>query len=470
MTAAIVTEGPPGVAVVDLPPTSPLEKKISEKGENAAAAEAGDTSSGGATPPSEAVETIARWNSPPINKYRTLATFWSFLVVGMNDGSYGALLPHLELHYGLNYTVVSLVFLSPFVGYAIASAVNNLVHVHFGQRGVAFMAPLCHFVPYLIFSFHPPYPVMVVMYIFVGMGNGLADAAWCAFIGQMANAHEMSGILQACYALGATIAPLIATALAADGGPGWWAFYWVITSASAVEFFAATSTFWSQTGDVYLAENPMESGGKSGRTRAAIKNKLTWLFAFFVFGYCGAEVALGGWIVVFMTRIRGATSIAGGAAATGFWGGMTAGRLFLSFLTARLGEFWSMILYLGLTIAFELIFWLVPNMIASAVAAAMLGVVMGPMFPTAVVLITKVLPRSLHVGTIGFATAFGGSGGAILPFLVGAIANNKGVQALQPFVLAICVALAILWAFVPHSPPKKAPDSDEEAAGTPVAP
>lgn len=36
-------------------------------------------------------ETIAppKWNHPPINKYRTAATFWSFLVVGMNDGSYG---------------------------------------------------------------------------------------------------------------------------------------------------------------------------------------------------------------------------------------------------------------------------------------------------------------------------------------------------------------------------------------------
>jgi hypothetical protein len=36
-----------------------------------------------------------------------------------------------------------------------------------------------------------------------------------------------------------------------------------------------------------------------------------------------------------------------------------------------------MMLYLGLTIMFELLFWLVPNMIASAVAAALIGVVMG---------------------------------------------------------------------------------------------
>lgn len=39
--------------------------------------------------PGSAVDALHRWNSPPINKYRVLATFWSFLVLGMNDGSYG---------------------------------------------------------------------------------------------------------------------------------------------------------------------------------------------------------------------------------------------------------------------------------------------------------------------------------------------------------------------------------------------
>ena len=43
----------------------------------------------------------------------------------------------------------------------MASTVNNLVHVNIGQRGVACVAPLCHFIPYLVFSFHPPYPVLV---------------------------------------------------------------------------------------------------------------------------------------------------------------------------------------------------------------------------------------------------------------------------------------------------------------------
>ncbi|KAK4986993.1 hypothetical protein LTR50_004945 [Elasticomyces elasticus] len=235
------------------------------------------------------------------------------------------------------------------------------------------------------------------------------------------------------------------------GGLGWYAFYYIMVGVSAVEFISSIYTFWAQTGAIYLAENPREAGATTGRTREALKNKVTWIFALFIFVYC---VSLGGWIVVFMTRVRNASSFVGGAAATGFWGGMTVGRLFLSFLTTRVGALRSMILYLCLTIVFELIFWLVPNLVVSAVSAVILGVFIGPMFPTAIVVTTELLPRSLHVGTIGFGTSFGGSGGAIFPFIVGAIAQAKGVRTLQPVILSLCIVLTVLWILLLRTPQK----------------
>lgn len=76
------------------------------------------------------------------------------------------------------------------------------------------------------------------------------------------------------------------------------------------------------------------------------------------------------------------------------------------------------------------------------------------MYPTAVVLMTKVLPRSLHISAIGFATAIGGSGSAALPFAVGAIAQAKGVKTLQPIVLASCCVMTIVWLFLQQHRPK----------------
>lgn len=165
-----------------------------------------------------------------------------------------------------------------------------------------------------------------------------------------------------------------------------------------------------------------------------------------------------------MTKVRNASKFKAGASSTGFWAGMTVGRVGLSFLTSRLGEFRSVIIYLCITTGLELVFWLVPSFIVSAVAVAFLGMFLGPLFPTAVVLMTKLLPRDLHVGSIGFATAFGGSGGALFPFIIGAIAQNTGVKNLQPVILALFIVIILLWLCLPRSGKKDHPEDTQESA------
>lgn len=41
------------------------------------------------------VDAFERWDSPRINTYRLAAIFFAFLNFGMNDGSYGALVPYV---------------------------------------------------------------------------------------------------------------------------------------------------------------------------------------------------------------------------------------------------------------------------------------------------------------------------------------------------------------------------------------
>ncbi|KAL3419143.1 MFS transporter [Phlyctema vagabunda] len=312
----------------------------------------------------------------------------------------------------------------------------------------------CHLLTFIVVALHPPYPVLVVAYIFVGFGNGIIDAAWCAWIANMANGNQISGFLQASYSLGATVAPLIATAMITRAGLAWYYFYYVLAAGAAIELVMTTLFFWKQTGPVFREENPRDPNIKVGRTREALSNKMTWIFAIFILGYVGAEVSLGGWIVVFMMKVRSADQFSSGISSTGFWAGMTVGRLLLGFVTEKIGERLAVTIYLTLAIGLELIFWLVPSFIVSAVAVALLGFILGPLFPSGTVLITKLLPKHLHVGSIGFATAFGGSGGAIFPFAVGAIAQAKGVRVLQPVILALLAAISSLWLMLPRLPPK----------------
>jgi fucose permease len=106
-----------------------------------------------------------------------------------------------------------------------------MVHLKLGQRGVAIICPLCHLTAYVVTAVHPPFPVIVIFFILAGFGNGLLDAGWNAWIGNMSNANEVLGLLHGCYGLGATIGPLVATSMIAKAGLPWYAFYYLMVSA-----------------------------------------------------------------------------------------------------------------------------------------------------------------------------------------------------------------------------------------------
>lgn len=110
----------------------------------------------------------------------------------------------------------------------LAALFNHRIHNAFGQRGVALLAPGCHLVAYIVNSLHPPYPVLVVSFIFAGFGNGLTDSAWNAWIGNMARADEILGFLHGFYGIGAVLSPLAATSLITKANCPWYYFYYIM--------------------------------------------------------------------------------------------------------------------------------------------------------------------------------------------------------------------------------------------------
>ena len=285
-----------------------------------------------------------------------------------------------------------------------------------------------------------------------GVSNGLLDAAWNAWIGTLDHTNQLLGLLHGCYGLGATISPLIATSMITKGHLGWWTFYYIMIGMVTLEICGGTWAFWKETGLKYRDDNSNADSDEKGKTRLALKQKVTWICAIFLLVYVGTEVALGGWIVTFMMRVRHGQPFASGMTATGFWLGLTVGRVSLGFITPMIGERLAVAIYITCSLGLELLFWLVPQFIVSAVAISLVGFFIGPLFPSTVIMATKLLPKDLHVAAIGFAAAFGGGGAAVLPFAVGAIANARGVQTLQPIVLALLAVLFGIWLSLPRIP------------------
>lgn len=230
-----------------------------------------------------------RWNDPPINKWRLTTLFFAFINFGANDGAYGTLLPAIGHYYDdLSYTVVSLIFLSPFLGYSFAALCSDTLHIRFGQRGLALVSSFFRLVTYVVLSLHPPYGLVVAVLGLAGFGHGLMDAGWNAWISDMVHANQLSGILNGCYGIGATISPLVVSTIVNTYSLPWYTFYYIMSGFVALELVTTAGTFWKETGAEFRRKHA-GSGSERGRTKAALKQKVTWLCALILLIYGGSE-------------------------------------------------------------------------------------------------------------------------------------------------------------------------------------
>jgi fucose permease len=71
--------------------------------------------------------------------------------------------------------------------------------------------------------------------------------------------------------------------------------------------------------------------------------------AFFILVYVGVEVTIGGWIVSFIINVRGGGS-SSGYVSSGFFGGLTVGRVALLWVNKKVGERKVVFIYAALAI------------------------------------------------------------------------------------------------------------------------
>jgi fucose permease len=81
----------------------------------------------------------------------------------------------------------------------------------------------------------------------------------------------------------------------------------------------------------------------------------------------------------------------------------------------------------------------------ACVAFGLLGFFLGPVFPTTMAIVPRLTQPRLVPTAIGVMNAGAVIGGSALPWLAGTIAQNAGMQALLPFVLALSLAQFAVW-------------------------
>ena len=79
-----------------------------------------------------------------------------------------------------------------------------------------------------------------------------------------------------------------------------------------------------------------------------------------------------------------------------------------------------------------MIVWLVHSFTAAAISVSIIGMLLGPMYPTSLNHAARVLPRHLVNGTVGWTSACSAGGNALLSILTGEMVSKLGIESLQP--------------------------------------
>lgn len=254
---------------------------------------------------------------------------------------------------------------------------------------------VCGYIPIVCTS---PFPVVVCCFFLLGLGMAINLALGNVFTGNLQNSTQMLGLMHGSYGLGGTLGPLIATAMVTSGFLVWSRFYVLTLSMAIFNAAFAGWSFWNYEKESSAHSVPLTAvrnahprrqsteplandENQPAVSRAAVKsssqfssmvksfrNKIILLGALFIFAYQGAEVSISGWVISFLLATRHGNTSSLGYVTSGFWGGITVGRFVLSHPAHKVGE---KIFVYGVVVgaaAFQMLVWLVPNIVGDAVA------------------------------------------------------------------------------------------------------
>ncbi|GAA5864112.1 hypothetical protein JCM8547_005138 [Rhodosporidiobolus lusitaniae] len=433
-------------------------------------------------------------------------------VAGWSDAASGPLLPYIQEHYHVTYTVVSMLFVGVMCGGMLAAALNHYLSTRIGLGKIVVLGACCQAFACAVLI--PTFDVfwLPVLFVFSGFGTALQTAQANAWVASLPSSEVKLSLLHASYGLGAAVSPLAATAFV-SAGIIFSRFYAVSVALAVVNIcsllYAFRFNFRYDTSDPVRPSSPVkpssrsdgieeielstprppspalsstskaactsdvEGGsvptveldtrlaaveqGKVEKEKKGFRNSMFWqaignrtmpFMCLFIFQYVGSEVSMGGWIVTFLVDNRGGGPDSG-YVASGYWLGIVVGRLVFVPVTAFIGERRATLVYTAAALGLEILIWFHKSFISNAIVASFVGLLMGPSFPIAISVLTKLLPRRIHNASIALMSCFGQVGSALFPFVIGALAQKYSPSVLPPTMVVLLGGQVLSWGCLP---------------------
>jgi fucose permease len=392
---------------------------------------------------------------PPV-----LVSYAAFVLIGINVGISGVLLPSQMASYGVGRATIGITFFTSSAGFVLASvSTGALIHkagirIALTAGGVAFT------LAGLYLATRPPFAAFVLAQLLLGYGTGVLEAALNVYIAGLPNATTLLNRLHAFFGVGALVGPPLAAWIL---GFASWTVVWLVVSVACVPLVAGFLLAYPgperSTADAHgtpvvhavpdgpgTAPAAAPSPPPRGLLHSALRDRGVQLGAAMLFVYVGVELGVGNWGFSYLVQTRALPASLAGYTISGFWLGLTLGRFLISPIAARAGATTTAMIYAclaGISAAI-VVAWVSPAVVA-CVAFGLLGFFLGPVFPTTMAIVPRLTRPRLVPTAIGVMNAGAVIGGSALPWLVGTLAQNAGMWVLLPFILTLSVAQFAVW-------------------------
>ena len=383
---------------------------------------------------------------PPSLRLKIALSFFAFILIGASDATLGVILPGMIAHYNVDKGTIGLIFIFSSIGYITGSFNNGLLIEKLGTRLFLMSASAIFLFAAIIISLMPPFLMLAFVYLLLGLSVAMFDAGLNSYIAGLPDNTRLLNYLHAFYGAGALLGPAVAASLLALQH-GWNSAYIVWGGISLVLLFGIAFLFKEKT-----PQQPEKTSSEGNMLITVLKLWVVWLAAIFLMVYVGTEISIGNWSYSFLTQERHGTTLISGWTVSGYWFGLMLGRLVLGNVARRIGDKRLIELCLvGVAISL-LTIWLLPFPAVSALGLCLAGFSLGPIFPTTVALLSKLVSTRVLPTAIGFLASIASMGGSLFPWLAGNLAQHIGLWSLLPYVITLAILQAGLW-FILHKQP-----------------
>lgn len=254
------------------------------------------------------------------------------------------------------------------------------------------------------------------------------------------------------WSVGATVGPLVAARLLE--AVSWRAVYQAVACAALL----------AAAGARLVLRDSAEVAHLTPETEGLRNLRLIVVFALFFFLQVGLECTAGAWASMYVLRVTATTVAAAAAASSIFWGGFLASRALAPLVLLRMRPARLLLTCMLTALGAALAIVAVRSAFPLLAAFLLLGLALAPVFPVA---LAAFFERARRSSDSRFILALSGFGGAVLPWLAGAISTRTA--SLRIGLMTLPVALLTMTAMLPllgvARPPAEAALREQKLAG-----